>query len=157
VAVAPGTGVSRRRVLAGLALLVPALAGCADARRERPVDPLIALADAARADAALGTAVITADRGLTERVQPWVDARTQHAAALDTEVLRRLGRTGPTPSAAPVPTSDPARPVDLARLRAASRASADAAAAVALELPADRIGLVAAVAACCAGYATVLT
>ena len=47
-------------------------------------------------------------------------------------------------------------PVSLAQVRAASQASSDAAAALALDLPVDRVGLVASVAACCAGYATVL-
>ena len=47
-------------------------------------------------------------------------------------------------------------PVSLAQVRAASQASSDAAAALALDLPVDRVGLVGSVAACCAGYATVL-
>ena len=84
---APGSGISRRRALAGLLLIPPAVSGCALGRpgSPRPVDPLLALADAARADAALATA------------------------------------------------------------------------AIALDLPVDRVGLVASVAASCAGYATVLT
>ena len=83
-----------------------------------------------------------------------MDARTAHAAALDAEVqrLRPLRHAASPP--APVPPVD--GPVPLARVRAAARAAADAAAAVALDLPVDRVGLVASVAACCAGYATVL-
>jgi hypothetical protein len=42
-------------------------------------------------------------------------------------------------------------------VRAAARASADTAAEVAMGLPVDRVGLVASVSACCAGYATMLT
>ena len=156
----PGPGIPRRRALVGLllvppALLVsPALAGCAlGTRTQRPTDPLIALADAARADAALGAAAITADAGLAERLRPWVDARTAHAEALDAEVRRlRPQQATSTPTPAPrVPG-----PVSLAQVRAASQASSDAAAALALDLPVDRVGLVASVAACCAGYATVL-
>jgi hypothetical protein len=156
VPTAPGSGISRRRALAGLLLIPPAVSGCALGRpgSPRPVDPLLALADAARTDAALATAAITADPTLAERVQPLADARTAHAAALDAEVRRvRPGQSTNTPT--PAPPVEGAVP--LARVRAAARASADSAAAVALDLPVDRVGLVASVAACCAGYATVLT
>ena len=116
---------------------------------------MLSLADAARADAALAAAAITADPALAERVQPLVDARTAHAAALDAEVARlRPGRPTPAPT---VGAAGADGPVPLARVPAAARASADAAATVALDLPVDRVGLVASVAACCAGYATVLT
>jgi hypothetical protein len=153
---APGSGISRRRALAGLLLVPAAVSGCATGRSgtPRPEDPLRALADAARADAALAAAAITADPALAERVQPLVDARTAHATALDAEV-RRLRRGQPTSTPAPVPPVEGAVP--LARVRAAARASADSAAEAALDLPVDRVGLVASVAACCAGYATVLT
>jgi hypothetical protein len=153
---APGPGIPRRRILVGLLLVPPAVSGCAlgAASRPRAIDPLIALADAARADAALAAAAVTADAALTGRVQPLVEARTAHAAALDTEVRRlRPARAQTTPT--PPPPVD--GPVSLARVRAAARASADAAAAAALDLPVDRVGLVASIAACCAGYATVLT
>lgn len=145
-------GIPRRRVLLGLVLLPPALVGCARAGSARPVDPLVALADAARADAALGTAAIAADAALAERVQPLVDARTAHAAALDAEVRRLRPNQGPATAAPPV-----TGPPTVAAVRSAARAAADAAAEVALDLPVDRVGLVASVAACCASYATVLT
>ena len=152
--------IRRRRALAGAglaapALLTPALGGCALAgpSTQRPVDPLIALADAARADAALAAAAITADPALAERVQPLVDARTAHAAALDAEV-RRLRPSRPGQHARPRCRRWTAA-VPLARVRAAARPAADAAAVVALDLPVDRVGLVASVAACCAA-ATVL-
>lgn len=146
-------GIPRRRVLLGLALLPPALVGCARAGSARPVDPLVALADAARADAALGTAAIAADAALAERVQPLVDARTAHAAALDAEVRRLRPNQAPATAAPPPVTGPPT----VAAVRSAARAAADAAAEVALDLPVDRVGLVASVAACCASYATVLT
>jgi hypothetical protein len=45
----------------------------------------------------------------------------------------------------------------LAQVRAAVLASGEAAATAALDLPAERVGLVASVAACCNAYAEVLT
>ncbi len=156
MAAAPGSRLTRRRLLVGLLLIPPAVSGCAlDPSTRQPPDPLIALAAAARADAALATAAITADPGLAARVQPLVDARTRHAAALDAEVARlRPGRSSTAPAATPAPAAD--APVTLAQVRAAAATAAEAAAAVVLELPVDRVGLVASVSACCAGYAAVL-
>ncbi len=156
MAAPPDPSVTRRRLLIGLLLVPPAVSACAlvSPGRDTPGDPLIGLADAARADAALAAAAIVADRSLADRVQPLVDARSEHALALDTEVQRlRAGRPSTSPSPPPVPT----QPVTLARVREAARAASAAAAAVALDLPVDRVGLVASVSACCAGYAAVLT
>ena len=147
-------------MLAGLLLVPPALAGCslgAASGADGP-DPLIALADAARADAALAAAAIAADPELTDSLQPLVAARTEHAAALDAEVARldpdRATSGPPTPSTAPA--SRPERTPDQAQVRQAVLASGQAAAAVALGLPPERVGLVASVAACCSTYAEVL-
>jgi hypothetical protein len=148
---ATSPGITRRQVLAGLLLLPPALAGCSAARAPQGPDPLIALADAARTDAALATAAITASPNLADRVQPLVDARTAHAAALDAEVAR-LDPTRPSTTPAPAQGS-----ASLAQVRAAVLASGEAAATAALDLPAERVGLVASVAACCNAYAEVLT
>jgi hypothetical protein len=150
----PGPGISRRRVLLGLLLVPPALAGCslADAVSSGGPDPLIALADAARADAALAAAAIAAIPELADRVRPLVDARTAHARALDAEVAR----LDPTPASVTPAPAAPARSASLAKVRAAVLASAQAAAAAVLVLPADRVGLVASVAACCGTYAEVL-
>jgi hypothetical protein len=149
-----GAAWSRRRVLAGLLLLPPAVAGCALGRAAGPdaPDPLIALADAARADAALAAAAVAADQGLATALQPLVDARTQHAAALDAEIAR-LDPGRPTPAPAPPPAARPGR----AEVQRAVLASGRAAGEVALGLPPERIGLVASVAACCSTYAEVLT
>jgi hypothetical protein len=145
--------VRRRRVLAGLLLLPPAVAGCALGRTgPSGPDPLIALADAARTDAALATAAVAADQGLAAALQPLVDARTQHAAALDAEIAR-LDPDRPTPTPAPPPSA--ARP-GRAEVQRAVLASSRAAGDVALGLPAERVGLVASVAACCSTYAEVL-
>jgi hypothetical protein len=152
---AAAPGITRRQMLAGLLLLPPALAGCSTADVPEGPDPLIALADAARTDAALATAAIAASPALSDRVQPLVDARTAHAAALDIEVARLdTARPSTTPTTAPAPAHGPAT---LAEVRAAVLASGQAAATAALDLPVERVGLVASVAACCSAYAEVLT
>jgi hypothetical protein len=150
--------VGRRRILQ-LALVLPAaatvLGGCGGRdSRDDPPDPLIALADAARADAALAAAAVAADPALAPRIDPLREARTEHAAALDAEVAR-LGGAPPSavPSSAP-PTAAP--PVTLARVREAVARSQAGAAELVEDLPAERVGLVASVAACCATYAAVL-
>ena len=152
--------ITRRRVLAGALLALPLPAGCSLPGGEpTPPDPLIALADAARADAALAGAAIAAAPELADRVQPLADARAAHAAALDAEVAR-LDPDRPaaasTPPPPPVPPDGAAAGERLAAVAAAAQASADAAGALALELPAERVGLVASVAVCCATYAEVL-
>ena len=156
--------VDRRRILA-LALVLPVAAGlggcgaATDRRTDRP-DPLIALADAARADAALAAAAAAADPALAARIDPLREARTEHAAALDAEVVRMGGPsaapTAAPPTAAPV-TTTAAPAVTLAEVREAVAASHVGAAELVENLPAERVGLVASVAACCAAYAGVLT
>lgn len=158
VVATPPARIPRRRVLAGALLLAPALAGCSlGGGADDPPDPLIALADAARADAALAAAAIAATPALAERVQPLVDARTAHAAALDAEVTRLDPERTPAPTPAPAPARPAAGGDALARVREAVDASGAAAAGVALDLSAERVGLVASIAACCATYAAVLT
>lgn len=142
-------GLPRRRFLTAVTLSPLVLAGCGFLRDDGP-DPLVVLADAARADAALAAALVAADPALAANVGPLRDARTEHAAALDVEVAR-LDPDAP----APVPAPEPPGPT-LDALRAAVVASGQAAGGVALGLPAERVGLVASVAACCATYAAVL-
>jgi hypothetical protein len=150
-------GVSRRQVLAALAAAPAAvglLGGCTVGAAE-PVgpDPLVALADSARADAALVAAALAADPALAPRLDPLSAARTEHAIALDAEITRLAPTSTPSPSAAPTAAPTPAT---LAEVRTALRGSGEAAGAAALELPADRVGLVASIAACCTTYAAVL-
>ena len=174
---APGRppGLDRRRVLT-LALLAPVAAVGLGACSTNPVrgakgpDPLVALADAARVDAALAAAAIAGNPDLTGRVDPLRAARTEHAAALDAEVVRAGGTpSSATSTAAAVappsgsPAADPTVPptgltqtVTLARVREAVAASQRGAAQLVPDLPAERVGLVASVAACCATYAAVL-
>jgi hypothetical protein len=159
---APAPGIDRRRVLA-LFLASAAAGGLVACGRgsDRPdePDPLIALADAARADAALAAAAIAADPELAARVDPLRAARVEHAVALDAEVVRAGGTPGSTAPPAPSPSADPAgvtQSVTLARVREAVATSQRGAAALVPDLPAERVGLVASVAACCATYAAVL-
>jgi hypothetical protein len=180
---ATGPTLDRRRVLR-LALALPAAAalvsGCSGvtARRKEP-DPLVALADAARADAALAAAAVAADPGLSARIEPLRAARAEHAAALDAEVVRVGGAPGAAAPTSVGPTAAPAAPptgsaqapgtagtspsasvtarvVTLAQVRDAVAASQRGAADLVPGLPAERVGLVASVAACCAAYAAVL-
>jgi len=153
VSATPRPGIARRRVLAGLLLVPPAVSACslgAGASEKEP-ESLIALADAARADAALAAAAIDREPDLAEQVQPLLDARTAHAMALDAEVARldpARANDAPTADAAPAD-----RPATLSRVRDAVLASGTDAATVALDLPAEQVGLVASVAACCNTYA----
>jgi hypothetical protein len=179
---ATGPTLDRRRVLR-LALALPAAAafvsGCsgATARRKEP-DPLVALADAARADVALAAGAVAADPGLSARIEPLRAARAEHAAALDAEVVRVGGVPGAAAPTSVGPTAAPAAPsgsapasaaagtspsasvtprvVTLAQVRDAVAASQRGAADLVPGLPAERVGLVASVAACCAAYAAVL-
>src|SRR5215217_2584857 len=108
-------------------------AGCSGAtthRDDRP-DPLVALADAARADAALAAAVIAADPTVAARIDPLRAARTEHAAALDAEIVRvggvpstatpstapAVGTAGPTAPAGGTGTAAPAPVATVARVR----------------------------------------
>jgi hypothetical protein len=148
-----GTAVPRRAVLAAL-LLGPPLVACAPARptQAQAPDPLIALAQAARTDAALASAVIGASPDLAARVGPLRDARTEHAAALEAEVARQAGQTV---TAAP-PRPDAPGPAGLDALRRSVAAAGESARQVALSVDAQRVGLVASVAACCTTYAGLL-
>jgi hypothetical protein len=118
-------------------------------------DPLIELAARARADAALAAAVAAATPALGGRLDPVRAARTEHATALDAEVVRLdPARASSAPAAPPAP---PASSPTLAQVGEALRQSATAAKALVATLPAQRVGLVASVAACCATYAEVLS
>ena len=172
------------RVLPAVAVAPAALSGCSVLGQSaaKAPDPLPGLADAARSDAALAAAAIAADPSLRARLEPLRAARATHAAALD----RILGRppatagagapanpapTSPVPTS-PVPTSAAPRsapststpPSGTARrtspgardVHDAVAASAAAAAEAALALPAEKVGLVASVAACCSAYAALL-
>lgn len=145
---------TRRGLLAALLLVPPALAGCAPTRSGQAAapDPLVALAAAARADAALAAAVIAATPDLAGRVGPVRDARTEHATALEAEVARQAGTTT-APTAKPPATGGAAT---VEALRRSVGAAGAAAGKVAITVDARRVGLVASVSACCTTYAAVL-
>jgi hypothetical protein len=154
----PAPRLTRRRALAlglaagGLGLAAPVLAGCAAGSSDDGPDPLVPLVTRARSDAALVTAVITADPSLTGQLDPLRSARSDHAAALEQEIARVAGTT-------PVPATAPATPRAGADLNAVRQAVADAtreAAGLVSSVPTARAGLVGSVAACCAAYTAVL-
>ncbi|RKT56958.1 hypothetical protein C8E97_5672 [Saccharothrix australiensis] len=115
-----------------------------------PPDPLADLVVAARADAALATAVGAAETAA---------ARSEHAARLQAEVERATPRVpgassspAPTPSAAP-PPAGATREALVAALQAARKQAGD----LAVTVPAHRAGLVAAVSAGCASLVEALS
>jgi len=149
---------TRRRLIA-LAALAPvagaALSACDGASGAGGPDPLIALARAARDDAELIGALITATPALTDRLTAVRQARTDHAIALETEVTRLAGGT-PAPATPATSTAPPAAPTT-ATLTAALKKSANDAGGLVATLPAARVGLVAEVAASCASWMQVLS
>jgi hypothetical protein len=172
-----GTRLTRRhvltRVLPAVAVL-PVASGCSAFGQStaKAPDPLPALADAARSDAALAAAAIAADPSLRTRLEPLRAARTTHAAELDRMLGRPPATAGAAGPASPAPRSSAPRstapgsvpPSGTARqdspglreVHDAVAASAAAAADAALVLPAEKVGLVASVAACCSTYAALL-
>lgn len=156
----PGPTLSRRRLFAlaaaGAAAVTvsPALAACTTTGTgsDGP-DPLIALARRARADTAVIAAAIAADPGLAERLAPLRSARTDHAAALDREI-QRLDPQARASSTAP-PAAPPA--ADLPAVRTAIEDAAREAQGLVGGIGVERVGLVAAITACCTTYAAVLT
>jgi hypothetical protein len=174
------TRVTRRhlltRVFPAVAVLPAAVGGCSvfGQSAAKAPDPVPALADAARSDAALAAAAIAADPSLRARLEPLRAARATHAAELD-RILGRppatagpgAGGTAPSPTSTSAPrsaasTSTP--PSGTARrdnpgvreVHDAVAASATAASEAALVLAPEKVGLVASVAACCSTYAALL-
>jgi hypothetical protein len=147
--------VSRRRALAvlGLGAAVPVLAACTTSAADEGPDPLIPLAERARADTALVTAAITAEPALTAQLDPLRSARADHADALQKEIDRLAGDAASTATPAPAP---PATPVDRAAVRDAVDAATREATGLVASVPSERAGLVGSIAACCAAYSAIL-
>ncbi|MBP2370040.1 hypothetical protein [Pseudonocardia parietis] len=148
----PVPSFTRRRVLVTAAAVVgasPVLAACSPGTRQEAdaTEALLALADAARMDAALAVAAVTGDPALAGRLEPLRAARMDHAAALD-----QAG--GRAPGSVPAPATPPS--ADLAAVRDSVAASARTAGEIVPRASALQVGLVAEVAACCAAYAGVL-
>ncbi|NMH96067.1 hypothetical protein [Pseudonocardia acidicola] len=154
-----GSLLPRRRLLA-LALLAPAgiaaLSACSGSSTgsDGP-DPLIALADQAHRDTELAAAAITATPSLSTRLEPLRAARAEHAAALEAEITR-LDPSRAGPAAAAQATGNTTQRPTLTAVRDALTTSTRGAQALVATLPAERVGLVASVAACCATYVAVL-
>ena len=148
----PAPSFTRRRVLVTAAAAVgaaPVLAACSPGAPQEAdaTEALLALADAARMDAALAVAAVTGDPALAGRLEPLRAARMDHAAALDQAGGRAPGSVA-TPGAPPS--------ADLAAVRDSVAASARTAGEIVPRASALQVGLVAEVAACCATYAGVL-
>ena len=147
-----GAGLSRRRMLGWCAAALggpPGVAAGSAGPDYRADDTavLLALADRARADAALVVAAVTADPALAERLEPLRAARIDHAAALDVAGGR---------DAASVATPQAPEAADVAVVREAVLFSAQAASDAVPQATAARVGLLAEIAACCSAYGAVL-
>ncbi|WP_433263870.1 hypothetical protein ACQPZF_33455 [Actinosynnema sp. CS-041913] len=143
------TALSRRGVLLAAAT-APLAAGCTTPPPPPPPrDSLADLVEAARADAALATAV-----GATETAA----ARTQHADKLQAEVDRATPRVpgtsaSPTPTPSTPPPTNPSREALVTALQTAQKQAGDLAATA----PTHRAGLLASVSAGCASLLDALS
>jgi hypothetical protein len=144
-----GTGHGRRRVLgaaAGLAVSATTLSGCGlfddDPAPPAAPDALQPLLDESLALATAYDRVIAAQPARSAELTPLAADHRAHAA----ELAKVIGRAGP--SGAPVTVA--------ADLRAAELAAQKSAAAAARQTSADRVMLVASIAACRATHAEAL-
>ncbi|MDD7964286.1 hypothetical protein [Actinomycetospora lemnae] len=154
-------GPSRRTVLQGAGLLVAltgvaglGAAGCASP--EGP-DELEGPLTAARSDAAAASAAAAAFPELAARMAPLADARRAHADALAAEIRRARPDRAPAVDAPPPTVPAPASAAAAVRaLRGSLESARQAAGTVALTTASYRCGLLASVAASCAGLGVVL-
>lgn len=129
-----------------------------------PVDPLLAISAAARADAAMATQAATAAPTQAGGLATIAAERTAHADALDAEIVRAAGKLiggpslTPTTSLASSPTTPAAAPpvATLDRVRAALQHSQTTATELAATVADYRAGLLGSVAASCAAELAVL-
>ncbi|MEV0681266.1 hypothetical protein AB0I60_32585 [Actinosynnema sp. NPDC050436] len=137
------TALSRRALLVAATTAPLAVACTTPPPEPPPPDPLADLVSAARADAALATAL-----GAPETAA----ARTQQADKLQAEVDRATPKVPGTPTSQPPPPSTPQPPANPTRealvtsLQTAQKQAAD----LTLTAPAHRAGLLASVSAGCA-------
>ncbi|MCX5046549.1 hypothetical protein OG921_25590 [Aldersonia sp. NBC_00410] len=125
------------------------------------VDPLIAAADRARADAAAAIAAIAIAPERGPALQTVADERTAHATALQDEITRAAGHyeDGSTPSttASATSTGTPATPPPtIDELRARLIRSQQDAADLARTQSDYRAGLLGSISAACATYAGIV-
>lgn len=160
--------VSRRQLLLGAtALALTAAPACSpfgdDVADRRPPaapspDPLLALALAARSDAASAAALAAATPAQAGPLRTIATERTAHAQALDAEITRAAGTVAPATSASvPASVTPPATaPPTAAALRSSLQSSQTIAADLARTVPPYRAGLLGSVAAACAAEQAVL-
>jgi hypothetical protein len=150
--------VTRRAALrlGALAALVPVVTACTEEpSAPPPPDPLAELAAKARADAALATAIATAQPALATTATEIAQARTEHATALQAEVDRAKP---PVSSSSTRPPAEPQLPADgVAALVDALTTAEQQAADLVPSVPRYRAGLLGSVAAGCASLRVVLT
>jgi hypothetical protein len=135
-----------------LAVAGPVLAGCTRTpEAPPPPDPLAALAERARADAAAADSIATSVPALAGPAGEVAKARGEHAVVLQREVDRErppASSTPPSTSSAPTPPAQPGAATKqlLDALKAAEQQAADLVASV----PRYRAGMLGSVAASCA-------
>jgi hypothetical protein len=139
---------------AGVSLAVagPVLAGCTSTpEAPPPPDPLAALAERARADAAAADSIATSVPSLAGPAGEVAKARSEHAVVLRREVDReRPPASSAPPSASPGVTPPSAPAAAKAQLLEALKAAEQQAADLVASVPRYRAGLVGSVAASCA-------
>ncbi|MEV5648914.1 hypothetical protein AB0L57_11750 [Nocardia sp. NPDC052254] len=156
----------RRSVLrsaGGGALALVALGAataCADKTPPAP-DVLVTQEVSARTDAVWAKAAIAAAPEHTAALNTVAAQRTEHAAALRTEIDRATGvyGDGTKPRSATPPVAEPVAPTpppDLAAIRTRLTESQHSAADLATTLSGYRAGLLGSISACCATHAGVV-
>ncbi|SFD77250.1 hypothetical protein SAMN04487819_10357 [Actinopolyspora alba] len=156
---APAGNVDRRTLLrlSALATLSPVLLSCSGSAEPDP-DPLVELAETARADAELARATAESHPDLAESARLVANAREEHAGELRREIDRLTGGGSTTTSTAPAERQGTAAGSEQAaeRLRAALREAQRQAARTVPELSGYRAGLAGSVSAGCAGLREVV-
>ncbi|CAM3664087.1 hypothetical protein KIPE111705_19510 [Kibdelosporangium persicum] len=148
--------VSRRAVLAVMTgLAVPLVPACtSEPDQPPPPDPLAALAEQARKDAAAATALAQSSPDLAAVAGEVAKARTEHAVALQAEVDRERPPTVTT-SASPTSGAQTA-PATKATMIEALKAAEKQAGELVPSVPRYRAGLLGSVAAGCASLREVI-
>jgi hypothetical protein len=151
---------SRRAALrfGALAALVPVVACTPEPEAPPPPDPLAELAAKARSDAALATAIASAQPALTQAATEIAQARTEHAKVLQAEVDRARPPVSATSPASSKPPAAPEVPADGAAALVEALTSAEKQAAdLVPTVERYRAGLLGSVAAGCASLRVVFT
>ncbi|MEV4320241.1 hypothetical protein [Actinocrispum sp. NPDC049592] len=149
------TPLARRRLLAALPLVL-VLPGCtSEPEAPPPPDPLAALAEQARKDAAAADAVAKAAPDLATLAGDVAKARTEHARLLQAEVDRERPPASTAPSA--TSTAPPPAAGTKATLVEALKAAEQKSAELVPSVSRYRAGLLGSIAAGCASLREVLT